>query len=153
MGSSNTVADFHHSSLMQQQQQQNNEATSANDEPNEELNDTGTSGSSTNQMRVTGCQVVDCTNKSSHVIRRKWFLKMRKQIGKLLNLNATPAQPITYLSICSNHYNVIGHLMVCTLCKRRLVRNHIYYITQVTIFAPCYINRPSTVTPQDRQSI
>lgn len=143
MGSSNTVADFHHKSLMQQQQQQNNEATSANDEPTEEQieeqNDTGTSGSSTTQIRETNCQVVDCTNKSAHVIRRKWLVKMRKQIGKLLNLNTTPAQPLTFLSICSNHYNVIGHLMVCTLCKRRLVRNHVYYITQVTIFLSCFI--------------
>lgn len=83
--------------------------------------------------RIVKCQVVDCTETSSHSIRRKWFVKMRKQITKILNLNADAGHGSGILSICVLHYNVISHLMICTLCKRKLMRNHIYYITQVRI--------------------
>lgn len=81
------------------------------------------------------CQVTDCGAVSAHSIRRKWFMKMRRQIGKLLHLTAESgtAGAGGMLSICAEHYNVIGHLMVCTLCKRKLVRNHIYYINQVRV--------------------
>lgn len=79
------------------------------------------------------CHVAGCGAVSAHSIRRKWFIKMKRQIGKLLQL--TPEAGTVggggMLSICGEHYNVIGHLMVCTLCKRKLVRNHIYYINQV----------------------
>lgn len=79
------------------------------------------------------CQVSDCGSASAHSIRRKWFMKMRKQIGKLLHLNNDAGTTGGgMLAICGQHYNVIGHLMVCTLCKRKLVRNHIYYINQVS---------------------
>lgn len=77
------------------------------------------------------CQVEDCGNSSAHIIRRKWYFKMRKQIARLLHVNVEPSQS-TGILFCVHHYNVIGHLMVCTLCKRKLVRNHIYYITQVS---------------------
>lgn len=79
------------------------------------------------------CQVTGCVAVSAHSIRRKWFIKMRRQIGKLLQLTpeAGTVGPGGTLAICGEHYNVIGHLMVCTLCKRKLVRNHIYYINQV----------------------
>lgn len=76
------------------------------------------------------CQVIACESVSSHSIRRKWFMKMRKSISKLLNLSLDHGNG--NLSICDVHYDIISHLMVCALCKRKLLRNHIYYISQVS---------------------
>lgn len=76
------------------------------------------------------CNVADCEEIGSHTVRRKWFMKMKKSISKLLNLNLEGIAVGT-LSICDNHYDTISHLMVCALCKRKLMRNHIYYVSQV----------------------
>lgn len=57
-------------------------------------------------------------------------MKMKKSISKVLNLNLE-GLPVGTLCICDNHYDAISHLMVCALCKRKLMRNHIYYVSQV----------------------
>lgn len=85
-----------------------------------------THGSHKNQM----CNVTDCEEIGSHTVRRKWCMKMKKSISKLLNLNLE-GLAVGTLSICDMHYDVISHLMVCALCKRKLMRNHIYYVSQV----------------------
>lgn len=94
----------------------------------------GTDGTVAVALPSHMCHVVGCASVSAHSIRRKWLMKMRRQIGKLLPLSpeACTIGGAGMLAICSEHYNVIGHLMVCTLCKRKLVRNHIYYINQVS---------------------
>lgn len=91
---------------------------------------------STAVVPKTICQVFECSDGGTHSVRRKWFNKMRKSIAKLLNLSAevTAHGNVTMLSVCDKHYDVISHLMVCALCKRKLLRNHIYYITQVRKF-------------------
>ncbi|XP_055691937.1 uncharacterized protein LOC129794967 isoform X2 [Lutzomyia longipalpis] len=81
---------------------------------------------------TTLCLVTGCTDPSSHLLRRKWYTKMRKQINTYIRLNVdvSNAHGLGQVPICQTHYDVIAHLMVCILCKRKLPRNHIYYINQ-----------------------
>lgn len=100
------------------------------------------SGNNNNNSKPTAasgkmCQVQGCQCVSAHTIRRKWYVKMRKPIGRLLNI-VLPESGGGMLPLCTEHYNVIGHLLVCTLCKRKLVRNHIYYIQHVSGFEDVY---------------
>ncbi|GAB0092993.1 hypothetical protein DMENIID0001_080450 [Sergentomyia squamirostris] len=80
------------------------------------------------------CLVTGCGEMSSHLLRRKWFSKMRKQINRLIRLNVdvSNAHGLGQVPICDTHYDIISHLMVCFLCKRKVPRNHIYYINQDT---------------------
>lgn len=80
------------------------------------------------------CNVTDCEETGNHTVRRKWCVKMKKSISKLLNLNLD-GHAVGTLSICDVHYDVISHLMVCALCKRKLMRNHIYYVSQVRAYS------------------
>lgn len=32
------------------------------------------------------------------------------------------------IPICDEHYSALEHLMICSMCKRRLARNHIHYL-------------------------
>ncbi|KAJ6633244.1 hypothetical protein Bhyg_15980, partial [Pseudolycoriella hygida] len=75
------------------------------------------------------CIVTACDEVGSHTVRRKWFMKTKKMISKLLNLNLD-GMAVGTLSLCDSHYDVISHLMICTLCKRKLLRNHIYYLSK-----------------------
>lgn len=97
-----------------------------NDSTEESPRTSETHGSYKNQI----CNVADCEEMGSHTVRRKWFMKMKKSISKLLNLNLE-GLAVGTLSICDIHYDAISHLMVCALCKRKLMRNHIYYVSQV----------------------
>ncbi|CAO1408792.1 unnamed protein product [Diamesa serratosioi] len=78
------------------------------------------------------CNVTDCTESAVHNIRKKWLMKMKKSILKVfqINLDSQPNNNIANVSICEKHYAALSHLMVCAMCKRRLPRNHIFYITQ-----------------------
>ncbi|XP_037036625.1 uncharacterized protein LOC119074551 isoform X2 [Bradysia coprophila] len=96
-----------------------------NDSTEESPRTSETHGSHKSQM----CNVADCEEIGSHTVRRKWFMKMKRSISKLLNLNLE-GLAVGTLSICDNHYDTISHLMVCALCKRKLMRNHIYYVSQ-----------------------
>ncbi|XP_059619871.1 uncharacterized protein LOC132263884 [Phlebotomus argentipes] len=85
----------------------------------------------TEEARSTAlCLVTGCGEASSHLLRRKWFSKMRKPINKLIRLNVdvSNAHGLGQVPICHKHYDIISHLMVCVLCKRKLPRNHIFYI-------------------------
>lgn len=77
------------------------------------------------------CRVQDCKEQATHSIRRKWALKMRKTFSKFININFEHNSTMAFLPICDKHYEVISHLMICALCNRRLMRNHIYFINQV----------------------
>lgn len=61
---------------------------------------------------------------------------MRKSLNKLINIDFDPSgmSQAGFIQICDTHYDVISHLMICTFCKRKLPRNHIFYITQVSTF-------------------
>lgn len=76
------------------------------------------------------CRVTNCNlTATQHSLRRKWFLKMKKSIEKLININLE-ANSSHLIPICDNHYDAISHLMICSLCKRKLAKNHIFYIYQ-----------------------
>ncbi|XP_058455358.1 titin homolog isoform X1 [Malaya genurostris] len=82
------------------------------------------------EERVHGsCYVQNCGANASHTIRRKWLLKMKKTISKIFEINLEQANVTSNLiPICDSHYELISHLMICAMCKRRLPKNHIYYI-------------------------
>ncbi|XP_065092934.1 uncharacterized protein east isoform X2 [Ochlerotatus camptorhynchus] len=75
------------------------------------------------------CHVRNCGAGASHTIRRKWLLKMKKTISKILEINLEQTNAVSNLiPLCDGHYELISHLMICAMCKRRLPKNHIYYI-------------------------
>ncbi|XP_039436517.1 uncharacterized protein LOC120418266 [Culex pipiens pallens] len=75
------------------------------------------------------CHVANCAANACHTIRRKWLVKMKKTICKILEINLDQSNAaMTLIPICDGHYERISHLMVCAMCQRRLPKNHIYYI-------------------------
>lgn len=86
------------------------------------------------QTKYTGpCQIVNCAAQASHFVRRKWMNRMRKSINKVYQLELVNGTN-NMVPICEKHYNDISYFMVCVLCKRRLLKNHIYNINQVKTF-------------------
>jgi hypothetical protein len=88
--------------------------------------------------KISGsCCVTECTNTASHTLRRKWFTKVKQPIGKRiqidLDISATATPRGHLLPICETHYETVSHLMVCAMCKRRLPKNHVFYIHQVNM--------------------
>lgn len=80
------------------------------------------------------CNVTNCHESASHTLRKKWLIKVKKSILKVFHINLDPGNTNNgTVSICDKHYEAISHLMICAMCKRRLPRNHIFYITQVRI--------------------
>ncbi|GLV35255.1 enhanced adult sensory threshold [Carabus blaptoides fortunei] len=77
--------------------------------------------------RPNHCHVLGCDRESSHVLRRKWLMKMRKSVSRVINIDLDNPG-LHSIPICSEHYAAVEHLMVCALCKRRLARNHIHYL-------------------------
>ncbi|XP_055613315.1 titin homolog, partial [Uranotaenia lowii] len=111
------------------------------DDRNQELSEVPNSSSveslppSTEDLEIVeekiqgSCHVLNCGSNASHTIRRKWMLKMKKTINKILEINLEQSNFSTNLiPICDGHYELISHLMICAMCKRRLPKNHIYYI-------------------------
>lgn len=80
------------------------------------------------------CYVQNCGANASHTIRRKWLLKMKKTILKIMEINLEQNSTTSnVIPICDDHYKLIDHLMICAMCRRRLPKNHIYYIVNVSI--------------------
>lgn len=82
------------------------------------------------------CNVIDCEESAVHSIRKKWFIKMRRTIAKIFQVNLDLQPTNTNVSICEEHFAALSHIMVCAMCKRKLPRNHIFYINQVST-SPC----------------
>ncbi|KAG5680263.1 hypothetical protein PVAND_009782 [Polypedilum vanderplanki] len=76
------------------------------------------------------CNVIDCNETAVHSIRKKWFVKMKKTISKIFQVNLDLQPTNTNVSICEEHFAALSHIMVCAMCKRKLPRNHIFYINQ-----------------------
>ncbi|KAL7033257.1 hypothetical protein ACKWTF_007520 [Chironomus riparius] len=76
------------------------------------------------------CNVIDCNENALHSIRKKWFIKMKKTISKIFQINLDLQPTNTNVSICEEHFAALSHIMVCAMCKRKLPRNHIFYINQ-----------------------
>jgi hypothetical protein len=87
---------------------------------------------------VGQCCVNACYNLAPHTLRRKWFSKLKQTVGKRfridLDIDTAQGPRGHLLAICESHYDAISHLMVCAMCKRRLQKNHIFYIHQVRFF-------------------
>lgn len=89
------------------------------------------------------CHVANCAANACHTIRRKWLVKMKKTICKILEINLDQSNAaMTLIPICDGHYERISHLMVCAMCQRRLPKNHIYYIVNVSF--PLSFHQPQT---------
>ncbi|XP_035781763.1 serine-rich adhesin for platelets-like [Anopheles albimanus] len=77
------------------------------------------------------CAVRHCTANAMQSLRRRWVMKMKRKIGKHLDINLehTPKQGnADYVSICNKHYEQIDHLMICAMCTRQLQRNQVYHM-------------------------
>lgn len=78
------------------------------------------------------CDVTDCNERPSHSLRKKWLMKVKKSVLKAFHINLESAGITSgSIYICENHYEAISHLMVCAVCKRKLAKNHIFYLSQV----------------------
>lgn len=88
-------------------------------------------------LKNTTCLVTGCDQLAAHLLRKKWFSKMINKLVNLpLNLDNRSGGGNTHIPICENHYKNISHMMMCSLCKRKLSNNQIFFITQVS----CYIH-------------
>lgn len=79
------------------------------------------------------CNVIDCDENAVHNIRKKWFMKMKKTIAKIFHIDMDLQPTNANVSICEEHFSALSHIMVCAMCKRKLPRNHIFYINQVRL--------------------
>lgn len=80
------------------------------------------------------CCVAHCTEGVSHTLRKKWLIKTKKQVSRIIEINDDIVDNVVnFVPICDTHYQLINHLMVCAMCKRKLPKNHIFYIAQVSI--------------------
>ncbi|XP_022905628.1 uncharacterized protein [Onthophagus taurus] len=75
------------------------------------------------------CHVLGCRNESNNILRRKWIIKMRKNICKVINIDLDNPG-LHSIPICDEHYTALEHLMTCAMCKRKLAKNHIHYLGQ-----------------------
>ncbi|XP_044749946.1 uncharacterized protein LOC123310514 isoform X2 [Coccinella septempunctata] len=73
------------------------------------------------------CHVLGCKNVSANILRRKWIIKMRQQVMQTVNIDLNNLG-LHSIPICQEHYTALEHLMVCSMCKRRLAKNHIHYL-------------------------
>ncbi|XP_018321694.1 uncharacterized protein LOC108734572 [Agrilus planipennis] len=77
--------------------------------------------------RQNYCHVLGCTTIASNILRRKWIIKMRKNVCQVINIDLDNPG-LHSIPICEEHFAALEHLMVCAMCKRRLARNHIHYL-------------------------
>uniref|UniRef100_A0A182PZB7 Uncharacterized protein n=1 Tax=Anopheles farauti TaxID=69004 RepID=A0A182PZB7_9DIPT len=96
------------------------------EQPATTIDDGSTAGGKTREI----CAVRQCTAHGLQSLRRKWMVKMKRKIGKQLDINLDQAAKATaeYISICNKHYEQISHLMVCAMCTKPLQRNHVYHM-------------------------
>ncbi|XP_075977230.1 enhanced adult sensory threshold isoform X2 [Anticarsia gemmatalis] len=73
--------------------------------------------------RVSLCHTEACTVAADHSIRRKWLIKMRSSVNKLLKLKCDYPGLHT-IPLCGEHYRCLAPLMACVLCRRRLTKHH-----------------------------
>ncbi|XP_045480002.1 uncharacterized protein LOC123684682 isoform X2 [Harmonia axyridis] len=73
------------------------------------------------------CHVLGCKNVSANILRRKWIIKMRQQVMQTVNIDLNNLG-LHSIPICNEHYSALEHLMICSMCKRRLAKNHIHYL-------------------------
>ena len=66
---------------------------------------------------------------------------MKKTIAKIFHIDMDVQPTNANVSICEEHFSALSHIMVCAMCKRKLPRNHIFYINQVRALTNIAIER------------
>nr|XP_049700575.1 uncharacterized protein LOC126055436 isoform X1 [Helicoverpa armigera]XP_049700576.1 uncharacterized protein LOC126055436 isoform X1 [Helicoverpa armigera] len=78
--------------------------------------------------RAAVCHTEGCSAAADHSIRRKWLIKMRTSVNKLLKLKCDYPGLHT-LPLCAEHYRALAPLLACALCRRRITKHHnVYFI-------------------------
>ncbi|CAH0755305.1 unnamed protein product [Diatraea saccharalis] len=73
--------------------------------------------------RPATCHTESCVAPADHSIRRKWLIKMRSSVNKLLKLKCDYPGLHT-IPLCGDHHRVLAPLMSCALCRRRVTKHH-----------------------------
>ncbi|KAF2881331.1 hypothetical protein ILUMI_24847 [Ignelater luminosus] len=77
--------------------------------------------------RQNHCHVLGCSQAATDVFRRKWLIKIKKNVCEVVNIDLNNPG-LHSIPLCDQHYAAVDVLMVCSMCKRKLARNHIYYL-------------------------
>ncbi|XP_063538288.1 uncharacterized protein LOC134747621 isoform X2 [Cydia strobilella] len=75
------------------------------------------------------CHAAGCGAAAARSIRRKWLIKMRTPVSKLLKLQSDYPGLHT-LGLCTVHYALLAPLLACALCRRRLTKHQHVHILQ-----------------------
>lgn len=79
--------------------------------------------------RAAPCHSEGCVSPADHSIRRKWLIKMRSSVNKLLKLkNDYPG--LHTIPLCADHHRVLSPLMACVICRRRITKHHNVHFIQ-----------------------
>ncbi|XP_045774141.1 uncharacterized protein LOC123873357 isoform X5 [Maniola jurtina] len=73
--------------------------------------------------RLATCHTSGCVAPADHSIRRKWLIKMRSSVNKILKLECDYPGLHT-IPLCAEHYRTLTPLMACVLCRCRLTKHH-----------------------------
>lgn len=71
------------------------------------------------------CCARNCNSDSQHKVRRKWFMKLKKSIGRKVILDPTKLEklvPTQLVTLCHRHFYWVDYFMSCGICKKRLTR-------------------------------
>lgn len=86
-------------------------------------------------LKNTTCLVIGCDQLAAHLLRKKWLSMMSiKRVSLPLKLDYRNSEGKTHMPICDLHYKDISHMMICSLCKKKLFDNPIFLITRVSCF-------------------
>ncbi|XP_047997506.1 titin-like isoform X2 [Leguminivora glycinivorella] len=76
------------------------------------------------------CHADGCGAAAARSIRRKWLIKMRAPVSKLLKLQSDYPGLHT-LGLCAAHHALLAPLLACALCRRRLTKHqHVHILHQ-----------------------
>ncbi|XP_060804007.1 uncharacterized protein LOC106136325 isoform X2 [Amyelois transitella] len=73
--------------------------------------------------RPATCHTEGCSSLADNSIRRKWLIKMRNSVNKVLKLKCDYPGLHT-IPLCGAHYRSLSPLMSCVLCRRRITKLH-----------------------------
>ncbi|XP_052742300.1 uncharacterized protein LOC112052576 [Bicyclus anynana] len=73
--------------------------------------------------RLSTCHTSGCVTIADHSIRRKWLIKMRSNVNKILKLKGDYPGLHT-IPLCAEHHRALAPLMACVLCRCRLTKHH-----------------------------
>ncbi|XP_053608299.1 uncharacterized protein LOC128674047 isoform X2 [Plodia interpunctella] len=85
--------------------------------PLEEESDEDNTAPSLASGRPATCHTEGCSSVADNSIRRKWLIKMRNSVNKVLKLKCDYPGLHT-IPLCAAHYRSLSVLMSCVLCRR-----------------------------------